>query len=92
MQKQFKKQEICGEKEEKITEKESQASFVQKHKLREVECYLCGNPGHILPDYSEAASAPKDKWGFKKATQHLCGETQKSELQSENQNIQSTKD
>ena len=54
-----------GGKEEKETEEEYQASFTPKIKFREGTWYLWGKPGHTLPDFTKAASTPKNKWAFK---------------------------
>ena len=75
-----------GQKEEKATEEEYQASLAQKSKLREGKCYFCGNSGHIFPDSSEEASTSKDKWALKTAIKNLCAESQKAESQYGNKN------
>ena len=87
-----KKQNKSGEKGEKATEEESQASFPHKSKLREGTCYCFEKLGHILPDFPEEASTPKEKWAFRTATQNLCAESQKAESQYGNKKPQSTKD
>ena len=71
----FNKQNKSGEKDEKATEEESQACFTQINKYIEATWYFYGNPGHIFPGFSKAASTPKDKWLFKTETQHLCAES-----------------
>ena len=70
-----KKKNKIGYKEERATEEEYQASFVQKSYPRESTCYLCGKPGHISPDFPKLVSTPKDEWTFQTETKHLCSES-----------------
>ena len=37
--------------------------------------------GHILPEFDDASSTPKDKRAFQKAPQHLCAESQHADSQ-----------
>ena len=61
----FQEKNKIGEKEEKATEEESQASFTQKIKLRKGTWYLCGKPGHTFPYCTKASYTPKDKWALR---------------------------
>ena len=54
-----------GYKEERKTEEEPRASFLQKIKLREGTFYFCGKPGNIFPFYPKSVSTPKDKGNSK---------------------------
>ena len=68
----------------------------RKVNLREGACYCWGNPGHISPDFPEAASSPKDKCALKRQHKiyvlshrrlNLNLETKKQSAKYEEENI-----